>query len=121
MHAYRDQYAQIFNGGRDVVLIAISADSQEALRSWAFDDEFPFVFASDEDLEVARSYGAIHTNGAVANRSLFVVAPDGMIAHVATPFREIDPTAYEELEAWVDGLAPDPMGEEDMDMGDGSG
>ncbi|HSM35727.1 MAG TPA: redoxin domain-containing protein [Longimicrobiales bacterium] len=106
MHAYRDQYAQIFNGGRNVVLIAISADSQEDLVSWARDDEFPFLLASDEDLEVAHAYGAIHTTGTVANRSLFVVGPDGRIAHRATPFREVDPTAYEELEAWVDEVTP---------------
>jgi peroxiredoxin len=106
MHAYRDQYAQIFDGGRNVILIAISADSQEELASWARDDEFPFLFASDADLSVARSFGAIHSSGAVANRSLFVVGPDGRIAFRATPFREVDPTAYEELEAWVDEVTP---------------
>jgi peroxiredoxin len=106
MHAYRDQYAQIFNGGRDVVLIAISADSREDLVSWASDDEFPFLMASDADLSVAHAYGAIHSTGTVANRSLFVVGPDGRIAHRATPFREVDPTAYEELEAWVDEVTP---------------
>ena len=41
MDAYRDQYAQLFNAGRNVVLIAISADAPDVLASWAKDDEFP--------------------------------------------------------------------------------
>jgi peroxiredoxin len=105
MHAYRDQYAQTFNLGRDVVLIAISADPIEELAAWARDDEFPFLMASDAGLEAARAYGALHTSGQVTNRNLFVIGPDGRIAHTATPFREVDPTAYEELAAVLDRLA----------------
>lgn len=106
MHAYRDQYAQTFNGGRDVVLIAISADPAEALASWARDDQFPFLMASDAGLRVARQYGALAGRAGLTNRSLFVVGPDGRVAYRATPFREIDPTAYEELAEVVDRLAP---------------
>ena len=47
MHAYRDQYAQLFQDGQDVVLIGISTDSVDALQSWAEDDQFQFLFASD--------------------------------------------------------------------------
>ncbi|MBW3552752.1 MAG: peroxiredoxin family protein [Gemmatimonadetes bacterium] len=104
MHAYRDQYAQTFNLGRGVVLIAISADSVEELAAWARDDEFPFLMASDANLEAARAYGAVHSSGRVTNRSLFVIGPDGRIAYTATPFREVDPTAYEELAAVIDRL-----------------
>lgn len=104
MHAYRDQYAQTFNLGRGVVLIAISADPVEELAAWARDDEFPFLMASDAGLEAARKYGAVHTNGQVTNRSLFVIGPDGRIAYRATPFREIDPQAYEDLAAAIDRL-----------------
>lgn len=113
MHAYRDQYAQIFNGGRGVVLIAISADSRDDLASWARDDEFPFLMASDPELEVANAYGAVHSTGTVANRSLFVIDGEGRIAYRATPFREVDPTAYEELEAWIDEITPAPNAEVD--------
>jgi peroxiredoxin len=110
MHAYRDQYAQIFNLGRDVVLIAISADDVEELASWARDDDFPFLMASDADVEVGEQYGAVFERGdvRVTNRNLFVIGPDGRIAHTMTPFREVDPTAYEELEAVIDSLAPPP-------------
>ena len=99
MHAYRDQYATVFNGGEDVVLIAISTDTPEALASWASDDDFPFLMASDPGGEVGQRYGAARS------RNLFVVDPEGVIAYTATPFREVDPTSYEELDAAIDAIA----------------
>jgi peroxiredoxin len=108
MHAYRDQYAQIFNNGRGVVLIALSADSIEELAAWARDDEFPFVMASDSDVEAGELYGAFIERGEdrVTNRSLFVIGPDGRIAHVMAPFREIDPSAYAELAEAIERVTP---------------
>jgi peroxiredoxin len=97
MHAYRDQYAQLFNNGRGVVLIAISADPVDTLAAWARDDEFPFLMASDADLSVGKMYGALAPRPGLTNRNLFVVGPDGRIAYRQIPFREIDPTAYTEL------------------------
>ena len=85
-------------------MIAISTDSQDALVSWARDDEFPFVMASDEGGEVGKLYGAARS------RNLFVVDPGGVIAYTATPFREVDPTAYEELGAAIERIAG-PVGE----------
>jgi peroxiredoxin len=106
MHAYRDQYAQVFNGGKDVVLIAISTDSIDALESWARDDQFPVLMASDDGTRVAQMYGALSPRPNLTNRNLFVVGPDGTIAYRAVPFREIDPTAYDELGEVIDRLAP---------------
>jgi peroxiredoxin len=108
MHAYRDQYAQIFNNGQNVVLIAISADPVDDLHAWARDDDFQFLMASDAGLEVGRMYGALSPRGPSTNRNLFVVGPDGRIAWRAVPFREIDPTAYEELAEAVARLIPSP-------------
>jgi thioredoxin-dependent peroxiredoxin len=99
MDAYRDQYATLFANGRGVVLIAISADPDTALASWARDSEYPFLFASDSGTAVARRYGALAEQPGLTNRNLFVVGPDGRIAYRAVPFREIDPSAYKELEA----------------------
>jgi thioredoxin-dependent peroxiredoxin len=106
MNAYRDQYAQLFKGGRNVVLIGISADPDTALYSWARDAEFPFLFASDSGSVVGKAYGAYSTRGQLDNRNLFIVGPDGKIAWRATPFREIDPTAYTELATAINGLVP---------------
>ncbi len=97
MHAYRDQYAQLFNDGQDVVLVAISADPVDTLAAWARDDQFQFLMASDTGTVVAKMYGALAGRPGMTNRNLFVVGPDGKIAFRAVPFREIDPTAYTEL------------------------
>ena len=99
MHAYRDQYAKLFHGGRNVVLVAISADSPEELASWAHDDEFPFLMASDTGSAVSKQYGAY------GHRTVLVVVPDGKIAWRAASFREIDPAAYAELGAAIDRVA----------------
>jgi peroxiredoxin Q/BCP len=102
MNAYRDQYAKLFQNGRRVVLIAISADPDTALASWARDSEFPFLFASDSGTIVARRYGALASQPGLTNRNLFLVGPDGRIAYRATPFREVDARAYTELGAAID-------------------
>lgn len=106
MNAYRDQYAQLFRTGRDVVLIAVSNDPDTALASWARDSQFPFLFASDTGLAVSRAWGAISGRGTSSNRNLFVVGPDGRIAYRAVPFREVDPAAYAELGAAIERLVP---------------
>jgi peroxiredoxin len=95
MDAYRDQYAQLFGGGTDVTLLAISTDADTALASWARDRKYPFAFVSDADGAIGRQYG-VYANG-VDNRTLFVVGPDGTITYRAAPFREVDPTSYEAL------------------------
>jgi peroxiredoxin len=104
MEAYRDQYATLFNGGRDVVLIAISGDAIHQLESWAREAQFPFVMASDSGAVVGRAYGALARRPGMTNRNLFVVGPDGKVAYRAVPFREVDPKAYEDLGAALDGL-----------------
>ncbi|HWN18634.1 MAG TPA: redoxin domain-containing protein [Gemmatimonadales bacterium] len=106
MNAYRDQYAKLFKNGRNVVLIAISADPDTALASWARDSEFPFLFASDTGTAVARRYGALADRAGLTNRNLFVVGPDGRIAYRATPFQEVDPSAYTELGTAIEKLVP---------------
>ncbi len=101
MDAYRDQYATVFKNGRGVVLIAISADPDTALASWARDKEYPFLFASDGALAVARQYGALADMPGLTNRNLFVVGPDGRISYRAIPFREVDASAYKALGAAI--------------------
>jgi len=106
MNAYRDQYAQLFRGGRNVVLIAISADVDTAEASWAHDSEFPFLFASDTGSVIGKQYGAYLGKYKLDNRTLFVIAPDGKIANVMAPFREVDPNSYTELSAAIGKLVP---------------
>lgn len=110
MQAYRDQYATLFKNGRNVVLLPISVDSDTALASWARDIELPFAMLSDPGSVVGKQYGAFSTRSSINNRNLFVVGPDGKIAFRATPFREIDPTAYTELGEAISKLVPDSSG-----------
>ena len=106
MEAYRDQYATLFNNGRNVVVVGISVDADTTLASWAREEDFPIVFASDPGGTVGQLYGAFDAKNKLDNRSLFVVRPDGRIAYVTKPFKVLTPSAYTELAAVVDSLAP---------------
>jgi len=111
MEAYRDQYASLFNEGRNVVLIGISNDPTEELHSWLKDADFPFVFASDaanNGATYAAFGGGLRESGSVDSRSVIVVGPDGRIAGVIPQFRQVDPTAYEELATIIDEVTPEP-------------
>ncbi|MBM4188108.1 MAG: redoxin domain-containing protein [Gemmatimonadetes bacterium] len=107
MNAYRDQYATIFNGGKGVAAFAVSVDPDTTLASWAAENRYPVTFLSDVGADVGKKYGvAIETRIGMLNaRVVYLIGPDGKIAHVMSPFRETDPTAYQELEAAVDRLA----------------
>lgn len=110
MEAYRDQYATLFNNGRNVTVIGISVDPDTALASWAKDSDFPVVFASDPDGAVGSLYGAYIAERKTDNRSLYVIGPDGVIAYKAQPFRQMAQDAYTELGAAIDKLSPPPSG-----------
>jgi peroxiredoxin len=108
MEAYRDQYATLFNNGRSVAVIGISVDADTTLASWAREEDFPIVFATDPGSSVGKAYGAYDAKNNVDNRSLFVIRPDGRVAYVTKPFKVLTPSAYTELAAIVDSLAPPP-------------
>lgn len=108
MDAYRDQYATVFNGGNHVVLLAISVDPDTMLAAWAQEKGYPFRLLSDSAGVIGRRYGAFSAKYNLDNRTLFVIGPDGKIAQVQAPFREIDPAAYRKLEAAVDSTSSRP-------------
>ncbi|MES2124856.1 MAG: peroxiredoxin [Gemmatimonadota bacterium] len=103
MKAYRDQYADLFNGGKDVTLLAISTDSAAALASWAVDEKFPFTFVSDAGKSAGPAYGTLPEGRSYESRVAFVIGKDGRIAKIFRPFREVDATAYTELGEAVKG------------------
>jgi peroxiredoxin Q/BCP len=115
MEAYRDQYATIFRGGRGVTVIAISRDPIDELASWARDADFPMLFASDPDGDSFRKLGVgVRESGSAGSRMVAVLDPEGRVAFTASPFREIDPTAYDELAAAVAAVAPELEQEEEV-------
>jgi thioredoxin-dependent peroxiredoxin len=107
MQAYRDQYASLFRGGQDVVLIGISNDTPEDLRSWMKDDDFQFLFASDVSGQTYQAFGGnLRASQTADRRSVIVVGPDGRIAHVIPAFNQVDPAAYQELADAIDRVTP---------------
>lgn len=108
MTAYRDQYASIFNEGRNVVLMGISNDSADELASWLKDEDFPFVMASDPTSSAFSAFGGVpRDNGMVGSRAVVVVGPDGRVAHVMESFNQNDPQAYAELAEAIDAATPE--------------
>ena len=111
MRAYRDQYAELFNEGRNVVLMAISNDSPEEGASWLRDEDFPYLFGSDAAGDAFSSFGGeVRDNGTVGSRAVIVVGPDGRVAKVIPRFNQVDPAAYEELAAAIDEVTPEVEG-----------
>jgi len=103
MRAYRDQYASVFDGGEGVTLIGVSNDPEEELASWAADENFPFLFGSDDDGSAYAAFGGDpRDNGMVGSRAVIVIDPEGRIAHVMPTFNQVDPTAYDELREAID-------------------
>ncbi|MDE3172288.1 MAG: redoxin domain-containing protein [Gemmatimonadota bacterium] len=102
MEAYRDQYAKYFNGGRKVVVLAVSTDPDSALYSWARDADFPMLFGSDSGEVVGKLYGA-ETGRNYDRRYLFVIGPDGRIAYrvVGNGFNVLSSQAYQDMQAAV--------------------
>jgi len=97
MEAYRDQYAKLFNGGKNVVVLAMSADPDTTLAAWAHEESFPMLFASDSGGAIGRRYGIFNDKYKLDTRVVFVIAPDGKITYRAMPFRELAANAYTEL------------------------
>jgi peroxiredoxin len=101
MQAYRDQYAKLFNNGNKVTVVAISSDDPSTLVDWAREKNFPVTFASDPNGDVLRLYDSKIPLLNYAKRNVFVVGPDGRIAHVMAPFKEMAQPSYDELGAAV--------------------
>ncbi len=97
MEAYRDQFATLFNDGKDVTVLAISTDSPETLQAWAAEQKFPVTFVSDARGVLAKPYAVKYPAINLYRRVLFVVGPDGKVTHVMRPFRELSADAYTEL------------------------
>lgn len=113
MEAYRDQYAKYFNGGKKVVVLAVSTDPDTAQYSWARDADFPMLFGSDTGQVVGKLYGAAVTRTAGTKtvrydkRYLFVIGPDGRITYrvVGNGFNVLSAKAYRDMQQAVDRAA----------------
>ncbi len=104
MEAYRDQYAKLFNNGKNVIVLGVSVDADTTLAAWAREQQTSVLYASDVSQSVGKRYGA--TSGAMNDRSLFVIDPEGRIVKRMQPFNVLSQAAYDELEAAVKQTLP---------------
>jgi peroxiredoxin len=104
MEAYRDQYAKLFNNGRNVVVLAVSVDADTTLAAWALELQTPLLFGSDADQKVGKLYGSVA--GKSDNRSVFVIDSGGRVVKRMQPFNELAQRSYDELEAAVRKTLP---------------
>ncbi len=91
-----------------MAVISISVDPDTTLASWAREESFPMLFASDVDGKVGALYDTFDATRKQDTRTLFVVDPSGRIAYVARPFRVLAQAAYTDLAAVIDKLEPLP-------------
>ena len=97
MEAYRDQYAQLFNNGNGVTVLAVSTDDVQTQQSWAAEAKFPVTFVSDPAGVAGNAYDAKYPAINMYRRVLFVIDKQGKVAHIMRPFRELSADAYTEL------------------------
>jgi peroxiredoxin len=79
MGALRDSFPEVARP--DVELMAVSADTAFALRTWADDQDFSFALLSDfwPHGAVARSYGVFDENMGAARRGTFIMDKAGVV------------------------------------------
>lgn len=93
--AFRDAFDEFAARGVDV--IGISTDPVEELTTFAEENDLPFVVLSDEDGEVAKSYGTFKRTEVegqtyeIASRRTFLIDEDGVIERV---YEDVTPAEH---------------------------
>ncbi|MCR9163718.1 MAG: peroxiredoxin [Nannocystaceae bacterium] len=88
--AFRDVWAKYEEAG--VLIIGVSADSNESHAEFADEHELPFPLIADEEGRWAKAFGVGATLGMTA-RDSFLIGPDGTIAKV---YPGVDPGVHAE-------------------------
>lgn len=101
MESYRDRYADLYNAGRKVVVLAVSTDADTTLAAWARELETPILFGSDTAQAAAKLFRAGIPGRNVNARHLYVIDPAGVIVHRQVPFNELAEISYERLGAAI--------------------
>jgi peroxiredoxin Q/BCP len=66
----------------NALVVGVSADKAVAQRKFVEKFELTFPMVPNPERDIIASYGAETVLGIVAQRSTYLVAPDGRIAHV---------------------------------------
>jgi thioredoxin-dependent peroxiredoxin len=86
--SFRDAWDALSKKG--VVLIGVSADTDDSHKAFASHYKLPFLFVSDKDGKLAASFGVPFTNGYTARQS-FVIGADGLVKKI---YRKVDVTVH---------------------------
>ena len=76
-------------------MLAVSTDFLPTLAHWSKELNASYPLLSDHDGKVAEAYGVLIANMRIANRSTFVIDPEGKIVEIVEGSAAIDPTGAE--------------------------
>jgi peroxiredoxin Q/BCP len=76
-------------------VLGISTDFTPTLSHWAKELNLSYPLLSDKKGDVAKLYGVLNADVMIANRTTFVIDPDGKIQHIEEGKEAIDPTGAE--------------------------
>jgi len=86
--SFRDAWAQLRAKG--VILIGISADSDESHRAFAKNHNLPFLLVSDTNGAIAAQFGVPMDSGIISRQS-FLIGADGRVRKI---YRSVDVTGH---------------------------
>jgi len=86
--SFRDSFDKLSKKG--VVLIGVSADTDESHRAFADHQKLPFLLVSDPNGELAKAYGVPFKDG-YSGRQTFVIGADGNVKKI---YRKVDVTVH---------------------------
>jgi peroxiredoxin len=88
MSAFRDAIERF--AGKNAQVLGVSMDDLDTQKRFAQSLNLPFPLLADPKGEMAEAYGV--KGGAYANRTTFVVGPDGNVIKVVEGKDALDPT-----------------------------
>jgi peroxiredoxin len=88
MSAFRDAIERF--AGKNAQVLGVSMDDLDTQKRFAQSLNLPFPLLADPKGEMAEAYGV--KSGAYANRTTFVVGPDGNVIKVVEGKDALDPT-----------------------------
>jgi len=74
-------------------VVGISTDAVATLKKFKAEFKLPFLLLSDEDGKVADQYGGRVPLLGFANRTTYVLDPDGTVREIVSGSAAVDPTA----------------------------
>jgi len=101
--AFRDGFAELTKRG--VVLIGVSADTDESHRNFATSHKLPFQLVSDAKGDLSKAYGVPFNNGFISRHTI-VIGPDGNIKKLYRTVKVADHAA--EILRDTEGMTPPP-------------